>query len=182
MCVGRSVVSSPLRLHGLHSPPGSSAHGIFPARILQWVAIPFSQGSSQPRDETMSSALAGRFFYHWATWEAPQSTQWAPNKCTHRNWEPEVYSKNKFQHCKPWFIFFHYIKKNWASQRLKLAWCLFANEWMELPCETMLISKIGAMNLCAAFSPAGPLLSKSEVDNFPQNDIKSMLMTSTTWI
>ena len=44
------------------SPPGSSAHGVLQARILEWVTIPFSRGSSQPRDETRSPALAGRFF------------------------------------------------------------------------------------------------------------------------
>jgi len=43
------------------SPPGSSVPGILQARILEWVAIPFSRGSSRPRDQTMSSALAGRF-------------------------------------------------------------------------------------------------------------------------
>ena len=32
------------------SPPGFSVHGIFPARILEWVAVPFSRGSSRPRD------------------------------------------------------------------------------------------------------------------------------------
>ena len=37
-------------------------YGIFQARILEWVAIPFSRGSSQPRDQTLSPALAGRFF------------------------------------------------------------------------------------------------------------------------
>jgi len=47
------------------SPPGSSVHGILQARILEWVAISFSRGSSQPRDQThisMSPALAGGFF------------------------------------------------------------------------------------------------------------------------
>ena len=39
------------------SLPGSSVHGIFQARILEWVAISFSRGSSQPRDEPWSSAL-----------------------------------------------------------------------------------------------------------------------------
>ena len=39
------------------SPPGSSVHGIFQARVLEWVAISFSQGSSQPRDRTRSPAL-----------------------------------------------------------------------------------------------------------------------------
>ena len=36
----------------LCSPPGSAVHGILPARILEWVAYPFSRGSSQPRDQT----------------------------------------------------------------------------------------------------------------------------------
>ena len=39
------------------SPPGSSVHGILQARILEWVAFPFSRGSSQPRDGTRSPAL-----------------------------------------------------------------------------------------------------------------------------
>ena len=43
------------------SPPGSSVHGISQARILEWVAIPFTRGSSPPRDGTQVSCLAGRF-------------------------------------------------------------------------------------------------------------------------
>ena len=44
------------------SPPGSSVHGILQARILEWVAITFSRGSSWPRDWTQASCIAGRFF------------------------------------------------------------------------------------------------------------------------
>ena len=44
------------------SLPGSSAHGISQARILEWVAIPFSRESSQARDETQVSHAAGRLF------------------------------------------------------------------------------------------------------------------------
>ena len=40
------------------SPPGSSVHGIFQARILEWVAICFSRGSSQPRDQTHISCIS----------------------------------------------------------------------------------------------------------------------------
>ena len=47
--------------------PGSSVHGIFQARILEWVALPFSRGSSQPRDRTWVSSTAGRYFTVWAT-------------------------------------------------------------------------------------------------------------------
>ena len=44
------------------SPPGSSVSGIVQAGILEWVAIPFSRGSSQPRDRTRVSCTTGRFF------------------------------------------------------------------------------------------------------------------------
>ena len=52
------------------SPPGSSVHGILQTRILEWVAISFSRGSSQPRDWTQVSRIAGRRFNLWATREA----------------------------------------------------------------------------------------------------------------
>ena len=48
----------------------SSVHGILQTRILQWIAIPFSRASSQPRDGTQVSCTAGRFFTIWASWEA----------------------------------------------------------------------------------------------------------------
>ena len=44
------------------SPPGSSVHGIVQARILEWVAIPFSRVSSQPWDGTLVSGIACRLF------------------------------------------------------------------------------------------------------------------------
>ena len=43
------------------SLPGSSIHGIFQARILEWVIIPFSGGFSQPKDRTLVSHIVGRF-------------------------------------------------------------------------------------------------------------------------
>ena len=46
-----------------HSPPGSSVHGILQARILEWVAIPFSRESFQPRNQIWVSCIAGRFFF-----------------------------------------------------------------------------------------------------------------------
>ena len=49
------------------SLPGSSVHGIFQARILEWVAISFSRRSSQPRDQTQVSHIVGRRFTVWAT-------------------------------------------------------------------------------------------------------------------
>ena len=52
------------------SPPGSSVHGILWARILEWVAIPFSRESSWPRDQTCVSCIADEFFSVWVTKEA----------------------------------------------------------------------------------------------------------------
>ena len=49
------------------SLPGSSIHGIFQARVLEWVAISFSRGSSGPRGWIQVSCVAGRHFTVWAT-------------------------------------------------------------------------------------------------------------------
>ena len=59
------------------SPPGSSVHGIFQARTLEWVAISYSRGYSQLRDRTCVSCVSyidRQILYHWATWEALQMT------------------------------------------------------------------------------------------------------------
>ena len=67
-----------------YSPPSSSDHGIFQAKILEVVNISYSRGSSWPRGQTVflvPPALAGRFFTTWATWEAHscslQSPKWS---------------------------------------------------------------------------------------------------------
>ena len=52
------------------SLPGFSIHGIFQARVLEWVAISFSRGSSQPRDRTQVCRIGGRHFTAWAIREA----------------------------------------------------------------------------------------------------------------
>ena len=54
----------------------SRVHGIFQARILEWVVVPFSRGSSQPRDQTQVSHIAGRFFTSWTTREAREYWSW----------------------------------------------------------------------------------------------------------
>ena len=63
----RSVVSDSLRPHGLYT-----VHGILQATTLEWVAFPFSSGSSPPRDWTQVSRMAGGFFISWATREAQE--------------------------------------------------------------------------------------------------------------
>ena len=64
-----SVVSDCLRPMDC-SLPGSSVHGTFQARVLEWIAISFSKGSSQPRDWTQVFCTAGGFFTVRATREA----------------------------------------------------------------------------------------------------------------
>ena len=54
--------------------PASSVHGVLQGRTLEWTAIPFSGGSSWPRDRTWVSCIAGRFFTIWATREAKLKT------------------------------------------------------------------------------------------------------------
>ena len=53
---------------------GSSVQGILQARIMEWIAVPFSRISPWPRDQTGVSCIAGEFFTSWATREA-----WRPN-------------------------------------------------------------------------------------------------------
>ena len=52
----------------LCNPIDYTVRGILQTRILEWVAFPFSRGSSWPRNPTGVSCIAGRFFTHWATW------------------------------------------------------------------------------------------------------------------
>ena len=61
-----------------YGPPGSSVHGILQARILEWVVIPFSRGSSWPRGWIQVSYIAGRFFTIWACNAGDQV--WSPGR------------------------------------------------------------------------------------------------------
>ena len=76
-----------------YSPPGSSVQEILQARMLEWLAISFSRGSSQPRNQICISSLAGRFF---ATREPPG--------------KPHV--------CKCVYIYNRYISKNIPKPRI----------------------------------------------------------------
>ena len=66
-----------LQPHRLHSLPGSSVHGILQARIPEWVAFPFSRGSSRPRDWTLGllhCSWTFFFFYHLSHQRSPFHT------------------------------------------------------------------------------------------------------------
>ena len=64
-----SVVSDCVTPWTVCSPPGSSVHGIFQPRIFMCVAISYSRDLPHPGTELVSPALAGRFLYHYITWE-----------------------------------------------------------------------------------------------------------------
>ena len=72
------------------SPPGSSLPGIFQARILEWVAISFSKGSSQPRNWTQVSCIGSQILSHWATRE-PQYRCKNPQQNISKNWTHELW-------------------------------------------------------------------------------------------
>ena len=57
-------------------PMDYTVHGILWASILEWVAVPFSRASSQPRDQTQVSCVVGGFFTSWATREAQALCRW----------------------------------------------------------------------------------------------------------
>ena len=70
MLCAKSLQSCPILCDPMDcSPPGTSVQGILQARTLKWFAIPFSRGSSRPRDWTQVSCIAGRFFTIWTTKE-----------------------------------------------------------------------------------------------------------------
>ena len=81
------------------SLPGSSVLGIYQARLLEWVAISFSRGSSQPRDQTWVSGIADRFLAIWATRQALKGTD-----------------KHQL------LVFWLYNKKAWRTRILFLDW------------------------------------------------------------
>ena len=72
-----------------YSLPGSSVHGIFQARILEWVAISYARASSRPRDQTRDSCVScinRRILYQGATWEAQGKVDCRP-RTFHRKWK-----------------------------------------------------------------------------------------------
>ena len=85
----------------LCSLPGSWVHGIFQARVLEWVAISFSRGSSRIRSRTRISHIAGRRFTIWATGEVrkvrkPQEKSWELSEAVGSwGWRKKVVTKIK---------------------------------------------------------------------------------------
>ena len=119
------------------SLPGSSVLGIFQTRILEWVAIPFSRGTSQPREQTHASCIEGRFFTIEPPGKQTAQTNWDRtvgasllliqkeyilSPYLHQAWlrtsvlKQSVHSltlafcSNQFSHYSPLQVFQHFVK------------------------------------------------------------------------
>ena len=76
------------------SPPGSSIHGNLQARILEWVAIPFFQGSSRSRDQTHVSCIGRRVLYHKRHLGSPNNIHLYLQHLLGGSWREVGYNKN----------------------------------------------------------------------------------------
>ena len=94
------------------SPSGFSVHGIFQARILEWVSISFSRGSSQSKDQTWVSCTASWFFTVWVTKEAPYNI-WHTVKYI---WLYNKYKANKYEEFNGWLQRYPLSEKNILSK------------------------------------------------------------------
>ena len=117
--------------------------GILQARILEWVAMPSARGSSQHRDRTQVSHIAGGFFTHWATRKA----QW----CFYINTNIKIYfsvlKKGKANVAKCWMeeegimvpvVFFQFLQMLWKvfiKKKKKKKW-QESLPWLWLPIQT----------------------------------------------
>ena len=109
LCVKVLVIQSCLTLcyPTDYNLSGSSVHGILQVRILEWVAIPFSRESSQPRDWTWVSCITGRFFTIWVIRKAQPK-----GKGNYYRRIPEVKKKETvyYQNLYMSFMFFFLLK------------------------------------------------------------------------
>ena len=123
------------------SLPGSSVHGTFQARVLEWVAISFSRGSSQPRDRTQVSGIAGRCFTVGATRETLQKeTGFTFNQRAYHQIFSE-WTSSSFMFPEPWASWQHslnlsFLKSKWELKSLLLwkgiTWPLTSNNYMQV--------------------------------------------------
>ena len=83
----------------LCDPRDCLVHGILQAGILDWIAIPFSRGSSQPRDQTQVSCIAGRFFYQPNHQGSPRILEWVAYAFSRQSFQPRNQTQG-LRHCR----------------------------------------------------------------------------------
>ena len=137
-----------------YSPPGSSVHGISQARILEWVIISFSRGSSQSSDQTCVSDIScndRRVLFHCITWEV--------NLLLNQTLKRENHSRT--------LIFFGKHSYLYYVNMYRSSWLLFENELINI---LKLFSVLTFYTINGSFKPAqqfwrvlrGPENKKSE--------------------
>ena len=113
-----------------YSPPDASIHGVFQARILEWVVIPFSRGSSQSRDRTDVTSIfciGKRIIYHWAIQEVPNTSLSFPIQpwsLLHSWAEISLLKKQRSWLQTAWCIWTDHLSLTWFSLRVKSMWRL----------------------------------------------------------
>ena len=115
--------------------PGS-IHGIFQAKILEWVAISFSRGSSRPRDRTRVSHIVGRRFIIWATREGRQGTGLQRLSEMSVNWRFVLFIFHS-THCFLWVhsarVWFFLVLLFLPDLVLRYEWCMHFKAQLFLP-------------------------------------------------
>ena len=125
-------------------PEVSSVHRISQARILEWVAIYFSKGSSWSRDRTCVSCIGRLILYHWATWEAHWFLKYLPNarpevrdqsvtlkQCSAAFLTPpNPFRKRPAFHGKAWVLVLESVQGQSATRRLTLALSSAHGTWL----------------------------------------------------
>ena len=113
-------------------PLGSSVHGTLQARILEWVAIHFSRGSSQPRDWTH---IAGRFFTTWAKSHHKNTCETGIRFKSHVKWQLE--GRNFYE---------------WFGSSGRIRWPRGSrSKWVPLQCHQLVVKFIYALMLLIVF-------------------------------
>ena len=174
-----------------YSPLGSSVHGTFQARILQWVAIFYSKGSSPPRDQIGVSCIGRQILYHWATWEAQGLFILSG---IHSMWREagnvflmpcpqEEYGKQQYA----WWLHSH-IFSFISNTSLHSPVCLYHPETPQLR-RTRWGHVLGPLNWCLShwsrgsfLVPQGDRLGTQDTQRCPPQSTSQTLTVVTTWV